>query len=34
MVAILQTGTFTPEQLLELQAVLVAANLDSIYTLS
>jgi len=34
MVAILQTDTFTPEQLLELQAVLVAANLDSIYTLS
>ena len=34
MAAILQTGTFTEEQLVELQAVLVAANLDSIYTLS
>jgi hypothetical protein len=34
MAAILQTGSFTPEQLVELQAVLVAANLDSIYTLS
>jgi hypothetical protein len=34
MAAILQTGTFTQEQLVELQAVLVAANLDSIYTLS
>ena len=34
MLAILSTGTFTAEQLTELQAVMVAANLDSIYTLS
>ena len=34
MLAILSTGTFTEQQLVELQAVLVAANLDSIYTLS
>ena len=34
MAAILQTGTFTEAQLLELQAVLEASHLDGIYVLS
>lgn len=34
MTAILQTGSFTPEQLVELQSALEASNLDNIYTIS
>jgi len=34
MVAILSTGTFTDDELAELQSVLVAGNLDGIYTLT
>jgi hypothetical protein len=33
MAAIVQAGTFTPEQLAELQAVLEASHLDGIYVL-
>ena len=32
--AILATGTFTQDQILELQAALAAGNLDGIYTLT
>lgn len=34
MLAILSTGTFTEEQITELELVLEASNLDSIYTLT